>query len=88
MESTDPKVEDPVALELTCGNSRLRDGAIKYTPEEEARKSLALAEAAAAFPHVPALHREWCYDHIQFVGEEEFTRRVASGYYENNNGDK
>ena len=57
----------------------------EYTPTELAEKQIALKAAARDFPDVNMVWREWCYDYIKKeVGEEEFARRIESGYYEKN----
>ena len=54
-----------------------------YTPTELAEKQIALKAMARDFPDVNPVWREWCYDYItKEVGNEEFTRRIESGHYE------
>ena len=56
-----------------------------YTAVEQAKKDAALRQAARDFPDVPLGWREWAYDYIvKEVGEEEFERRMNTGYYEKN----
>lgn len=54
----------------------------KYTPLEAAEKAAALKAAARDFQDVNPVWREWCYDHLVTVGQEEMSRRIESGYYE------
>jgi len=55
----------------------------QYTPIEQAEKTIALKAMARDFPDVSAVWREWCYDYItKEVGNEEFARRIESGYYD------
>lgn len=56
-----------------------------YTPEEQARKNIALKAATRDFPDTPggSVWHEWVYDYIhKELGEEEFNKRMNSGYYE------
>ena len=58
----------------------------EYTPLELADKQTALKAAARDFPDVNPVWREWCYDHIaKEIGQEEFARRIDSGYYDKKN---
>ena len=56
-----------------------------YTPLEQAQKESVLSQVAHnnTFENVPGLWKEWLYDYIyKEIGEEEFNRRIQSGYYE------
>ena len=56
-----------------------------YTPEEQAKKTIALKAAARDFPNTPggSVWHEWLYDFInKEIGEEEFNKRMNNGYYE------
>ena len=57
----------------------------EYTPEEQSKKDIALKAMLRDFPNTPggSVWIEWVYDYImKEVGEEEFLRRMNSGYYE------
>lgn len=57
----------------------------EYTAEEQAAKEIACKAALRDFPNTPGgiVWIEWMYDYImKEVGEEEFKKRMNSGYYE------
>ena len=55
----------------------------KYNALEQAEKEIALKAAKDLFPDLPMAWREWAYDYVvKEVGQEEFERRILSGYYE------
>ena len=64
---------------LDCSRRRLHG--YEYTPLEQSKKDLALAEMARTHPHVNAVMREWVYDYVTEVGEDEMERRIDSGHY-------
>ena len=56
-----------------------------YTNEELAEKRLAVTQMLRDHPNVPGgvIWIEWLYDYIKKeLGEEEFKKRMNSGYYE------
>ena len=57
-----------------------------YTPLEQAQKESVLSQVAndpSIGENVPSLWKEWLYDYIyKEIGEDEFNRRIESGYYE------
>ena len=55
----------------------------EYTAKERAEKDIALKAAARDFPDVNPIWREWAYDYLtKEVGQEEFAKRIESGFYE------
>ena len=70
-----------MAAELNIERRRLHG--YEYSPAEQAEKDLALAQMKLLNPHVSAVMREWVYDYVtKEVGNEEMSRRIASGYYD------
>ena len=72
-------------MELPPREPRRLEGYISYTALEQAKKDAALKQAARDFPDVPLGWREWAFDYVfKELGEEEFERRMNTGYYEPN----
>ena len=74
---------DRIAKQQPESTPHRRLAGYSYSPLEQSQKDLALKQAARDFPDVPVLYREWVYDYVvKEIGEEEFGRRVESGYYD------
>ena len=51
-------------------------------PLKQAKRELAIREAARLYPDINPVLAGWVFDYIQSIGEEEFERRLKIGFYD------
>ena len=52
------------------------------TPAQQGERDMYLKQLARDFPTMPALWREWAVDYCIGIGQEELSRRLATGFFE------